>query len=92
VVVHAKPTNPIHVAAEIMEFFADESCSQCTPCRLGNRAFATWTSGAEEWPEESVVERWLEAMELGSICGLGFTAPLVVRQLQRWFGEVGVQS
>jgi NADH:ubiquinone oxidoreductase subunit F (NADH-binding) len=92
VVVHAKPTDPVRVAAEIMEFFAEESCSQCTPCRLGNRAFATWTSGAEEWPEESVVERWLEAMELGSICGLGFTAPLVVRQLQRWFGEVEAQS
>jgi NADH:ubiquinone oxidoreductase subunit F (NADH-binding) len=88
VVIHADPADPLQVAAEIMEFFAAESCSQCTPCRLGNRAFAAWTGGREPWPADEVVQRWLEAMELGSICGLGFTAPLVVRQLQRWFGEV----
>ena len=91
VVVYAKPTQPVDVAAEIMKFFAEESCSQCTPCRLGSRAFSDWISGVHEWPEENVTERWLEAMELGSICGLGFTAPLIVRQLQRWFGEVGVR-
>ena len=91
VVVHAEPTSPVEVAAEIMKFFAEESCSQCTPCRLGNRAFAEWMSGAQEWPAPEVSERWLEAMELGSICGLGFTAPLIVRQMQRWFGEIGVQ-
>ncbi|MCP4094393.1 MAG: hypothetical protein GY747_13200 [Planctomycetes bacterium] len=90
VVVYAKPTQPVEVAAEIMKFFADESCSQCTPCRLGNRAFSDWISGVHEWPEPEVTERWLEAMELGSICGLGFTAPLVVRQMQRWFSEAVV--
>jgi len=92
VVIHAMPTNPVRVASEIMEFFADESCSQCTPCRLGTRAFASWVGGVEEWPAQDVVERWLEAMELGSICGLGFTAPLIVRQMGRWFDAVGVKA
>ena len=88
VVVHCAPTRPLHVVADTMRFFAEESCTQCTPCRIGNRAFAAWSAGEVEWPDDVTVERWLEAMELGSICGLGFTAPLVIRQWRRWFCEV----
>ncbi|MFT7485283.1 MAG: NADH:ubiquinone oxidoreductase subunit F (NADH-binding), partial [Candidatus Paceibacteria bacterium] len=45
VVVFAHPRDPRTVAAEIMRFFAQESCSQCTPCRLGCRATAEWLAG-----------------------------------------------
>ena len=75
-VIYAKPNDPAAVAADIMRFFAQESCSQCTPCRLGCRAFADWMGGVQKSPSADDQERWLEAMELGSICGLGFTAPL----------------
>jgi formate dehydrogenase len=85
VVVYAAPTDPREIAAKIMRFFSQESCSQCTPCRLGCRAFAGWLDGSEPWPAAERTADWLEAMELGSICGLGFTAPLIVKQLDRWF-------
>jgi len=85
VVIYAAPREPREVAAHIMRFFAQESCSQCTPCRLGCRAFADWMDGSCTAPPADRASDWLEAMELGSICGLGFTAPLVVRQMDRWF-------
>lgn len=90
VVVYAAGTDARQVAAKIMRFFAQESCSQCTPCRLGCRAGAEWLDGSVPFPETETEERWLEAMELGSICGLGFTAPLVIRQWRRHFADAGV--
>jgi len=80
-VVFALPTTPRQVASQIMRFFAQESCSQCTPCRQGCHAFAEWLEGSRAWPDAQSREDWLEAMEQGSICGLGFTAPATVRLL-----------
>jgi len=90
VVVFTAPNEPRDIAAQIMRFFAQESCSQCTPCRLGCAACADWLDGSQAWPDADTEERWLETMALGSICGLGFTAPLVVRLWRRWFQETGV--
>jgi NADH:ubiquinone oxidoreductase subunit F (NADH-binding) len=92
VVVYAAPQDAREVAAKIMRFFAQESCSQCTPCRLGCRATADWLDRTQAWPDADTEERWLESMALGSICGLGFTAPLVVKQWRRWFAESGVPA
>ena len=90
VVVYSAATDAREVAAKIMRFFAQESCSQCTPCRLGCRAGAEWLEGSTPFPEAESEARWLEAMELGSICGLGFTAPLILRQWRRYFADQGV--
>lgn len=92
VVVYAAPQDAREVAAKIMRFFAQESCSQCTPCRLGCRATADWLDRTQAWPDADTEERWLESMALGSICGLGFTAPLVVQQWRRWFADSGVPA
>ncbi len=92
VVIYSQPTDPRTIAAQIMRFFAQESCSQCTPCRLGCRAAAAWLEGSEAFPQVEVEAQWLEAMELGSICGLGFTAPLVLRQWRRWFCSAEVPA
>ena len=92
VVIYTAPTEPRDVAARIMRFFAQESCSQCTPCRLGCRACADWLDGTQVFPDRDTEERWLESMELGSICGLGFTAPLVLRLWRRWFADTGVAA
>ncbi|MHC4824262.1 MAG: NADH-ubiquinone oxidoreductase-F iron-sulfur binding region domain-containing protein [Planctomycetota bacterium] len=90
VVVYSEQTDPRSVAARIMRFFAQESCTQCTPCRLGCRAGAEWLEGSTPFPDADTEARWLEAMELGSICGLGFTAPLVMRQWRRYFADQGI--
>ncbi|MBC8369943.1 MAG: SLBB domain-containing protein [Planctomycetes bacterium] len=76
----------LQVSTQIMKFFAQESCSQCTPCRIGCAEFADYLADDNHaWPHSGSIDDWLQAMQLGSICGLGFTAPLVVRQLQKHF-------
>ena len=83
VVVYADPVTPKEVAAKIMRFFAQESCSQCTPCRQGCQAFAEWLDGSLEWSEDAGQKEWLEAMTVGSICGLGQAAPMTIKLLNR---------
>ncbi|MDP6962754.1 MAG: NADH-ubiquinone oxidoreductase-F iron-sulfur binding region domain-containing protein [Planctomycetota bacterium] len=83
----------LQVSTKIMQFFAQESCSQCTPCRIGCAEFANYLNDAQHhWPHNGDIEDWLQAMEQGSICGLGFTAPLVVRQLERHFNFEGLHA
>jgi NADH:ubiquinone oxidoreductase subunit F (NADH-binding) len=84
----------LEVSAKTMRFFAQESCSQCTPCRIGCAEFSNYLhDDNHHWPHAGSIDDWLQAMQLGSICGLGFTAPLIIRQLQKHFGfeVVGVE-
>jgi formate dehydrogenase len=69
---------PRRLLAETMRFFAEESCQKCTPCRIGNRALHAVFEGKRTMPRETMDE-WLEAMALTSICGLGQSAPIPVR-------------
>lgn len=100
-IVHDSSHSPRQVAAQIMRFFAQESCSQCTPCRLGCQAFADWLDGTLPWPSADSAEPsasgtssaptradWLEAMTAGSICGLGQAAPMTVQMLDQFATEV----
>ena len=73
---------------EILErtlaFFAEESCQKCTPCRIGTRAVRDVVRGERTLPRPQL-ERWLDAMERGSLCGLGQSAPKPVRDvLHHW--------
>jgi len=70
--------SPVHLLAETMRFFAEESCQKCTPCRIGNRALHAVFDG-ERTMTRGQVDEWLEAMALTSICGLGQAAPVPVR-------------
>ncbi|MFT7517636.1 MAG: NADH:ubiquinone oxidoreductase subunit F (NADH-binding) [Myxococcota bacterium] len=76
----------LQVSQQIMQFFAQESCSQCTPCRIGCAEFSDYLADENHsWPHNGSIDDWLQTMELGSICGLGFTAPLIIHQLKRHF-------
>ena len=91
--VHSAEHTPQQVAAQIMRFFAQESCSQCTPCRLGCQVFADELDGKLQWPQPSTDHQptrqdWLEAMTAGSICGLGQAAPMTIQLLDRFAAEV----
>ncbi len=60
------------VALNLMKFFEDESCGQCTPCRVGTeKAVKLMASGP--W-NESLLEELSTAMRDASICGLGQAA------------------
>ena len=56
-----------------MKFFADESCGQCTPCRVGT-AKALKLMEAARW-DQPLLEELSVAMADASICGLGQAAP-----------------
>jgi formate dehydrogenase len=61
------------VALNLMRFFEDESCGQCTPCRVGTeKAAALMAQGP--W-DEALLSELADAMRDASICGLGQAAP-----------------
>jgi formate dehydrogenase beta subunit len=61
------------VAINLMRFFEDESCGQCTPCRVGTeKAVKLMQQGP--W-DEALLNELCDAMRDASICGLGQAAP-----------------
>ena len=74
-------------ALNMLRFFEDESCGQCTPCRVGCEK-AVKLMQADRWDRE-LLEDLCEVMEDASICGLGQAAPNPIRLTLRHFpGEV----
>ncbi|MGG5810154.1 NADH-ubiquinone oxidoreductase-F iron-sulfur binding region domain-containing protein [Falsiroseomonas sp. CW058] len=69
----------------LLRFFRDESCGQCTPCRVGT-AKAARMLDAPRW-DRALLEELAQAMADGSICGLGQAAMNPVRSLLRFFPE-----
>jgi formate dehydrogenase len=60
-------------ALNMLRFFRDESCGQCTPCRVGTaKAVALMETGAWDKP---LLEDLSKVMVDASICGLGQAAP-----------------
>lgn len=86
------------VALNLLRFFADESCGQCTPCRVGTEK-AVKLMAAASW-DRPLLEDLMKVMADASICGLGQAAMNPVRQVMRHFpdavgvapGDVGAQG
>jgi NADH:ubiquinone oxidoreductase subunit F (NADH-binding)/NADH:ubiquinone oxidoreductase subunit E len=70
-------------ALAMMRFFADESCGQCTPCRVGTQKAVGLMSGAR-W-DTGLLEELAQAMGDASICGLGQAAPNPIRCVVKHF-------
>jgi len=71
------------VALNLMRFFEDESCGQCTPCRNGTeKAVALMSSG--KWNTALLVDL-AQVMADASICGLGQAAPNPLRSVIKYF-------
>jgi formate dehydrogenase len=60
------------VALNLMRFFEDESCGQCTPCRVGTEK-AVKLMEQPAW-DEPLLKELGRAMADASICGLGQAA------------------
>jgi formate dehydrogenase len=72
-------------ALNLMRFFEDESCGQCTPCRVGTqKAVALMTRKA--WDRELLGEL-SDAMRDASICGLGQAASNPLTSVIKYFPE-----
>lgn len=72
-------------ARNLIKFFAEESCGQCTPCRVGT-AKALNLMQAGSW-DQPLLEELSSAMADASICGLGQAAPNPVRCVIKHFGH-----
>jgi NADH:ubiquinone oxidoreductase subunit F (NADH-binding)/NADH:ubiquinone oxidoreductase subunit E len=73
------------VALNLMRFFEDESCGQCTPCRNGTEK-AVKLMAAGRWDPELLADL-SQVMADASICGLGQAAPNPVRCVFKYFPE-----
>ncbi len=79
IIVFGAQRDMLHVAKNFLEFFVEESCGQCTPCRDGN---AKLLAGVEKLEEGCCSMQYLkelcalgETMQLASKCGLGQSSP-----------------
>jgi formate dehydrogenase beta subunit len=74
-------------ARNLMKFFSDESCGQCTPCRVGTIK-ALQLMEQKRW-DAPLLQELSQAMADASICGLGQAAPNPVLTVLKYFpGEV----
>jgi formate dehydrogenase len=78
-------------ALNVMQFFAHESCGQCTPCRVGTDKAAQLMQSTQ-WDAETL-EDLAQVMGDASICGLGQAAPNPIRCVLQYFPhEVGAST
>ena len=73
------------VALNLMRFFEDESCGQCTPCRVGTeKAIKLMARGP--WNEDMLTDL-SSVMRDASICGLGQAAPNPLLSVLKYFRD-----
>ena len=81
----------VEVARMAMEFFAEESCGKCFPCRIGTKRLTERLAGQAgpgdlaSWTSE--VNDLGRTMKEISACGLGAAAPLIIESLLRYFPD-----
>ena len=73
------------IGLNLMRFFEDESCGQCTPCRNGT-SMAVKLMKQKSWNKELLTEL-SKTMNKASICGLGQAAPNPLQSIIRHFKE-----
>jgi formate dehydrogenase len=73
------------VALNLLKFFEDESCGQCTPCRVGTEK-AVHIMERPAW-DETLLEELTKVMTDASICGLGQAAMNPVKMVLKHFRD-----
>jgi NADH-quinone oxidoreductase subunit F len=83
VLVYDESADLVDAVLRIAEFFRDESCGQCVPCRVGTvrqeEALHRLASGSGNGDELAVLADLEQVMRDASICGLGQTAASAVK-------------
>ena len=72
-------------ALNLTQFFEDESCGQCTPCRVGCEK-AVKLMQADNWDADLLTEL-SQTMRDASICGLGQAAPNPMESVLKYFSS-----
>ena len=73
------------VAFNLMKFFEDESCGQCTPCRVGTEKAAQLMANGP-W-DAALLDELSTLMRDASICGLGQAAPNPLLCVLKYFPD-----
>ena len=85
VVILSDKDNMKEVALNLMRFFEDESCGQCTPCRNGTEK-AVKLMSQKTW-DKPLLEDLGQVMRDASICGLGQAASNPLTSVIKFFPE-----
>jgi formate dehydrogenase len=72
-------------ALNLMRFFEDESCGQCTPCRVGTQKAAILME-KPVW-NRKLLDELSQAMRDASICGLGQAASNPLSSVIKYFPD-----
>jgi len=83
----------LHILRNFMEFFKEESCGVCTPCRAGNFILTEKVKKIQRGlcAQEDIdeIKQWGEIIKLSSRCGLGKSSPnalmLAVEKFENYF-------
>ena len=90
-VVMNKQTCIVKIARFFMQFIQNESCGKCVPCREGTKQMLALLDdiieGRATMETLELLEQTAAAVELGSLCGLGKTAPNPVLSTIKYFRE-----
>ncbi|MCE1229891.1 MAG: SLBB domain-containing protein [Firmicutes bacterium] len=91
VIVFGPQRDMLEVLHNFLEFFVDESCGQCTPCRLGNRKLLEGVEMLQAGTCSMTYLRELcalgESMQLASKCGLGQSSPSAFLSVVKHFRD-----
>jgi formate dehydrogenase len=86
IVIFSNQDDPRKIALNLMEFFEDESCGQCTPCRVGTEK-AVKLMTEKNWNTE-LLKDLSDVMADSSICGLGQAAPNPLLCVMKYFPNI----
>ncbi|MBN2527900.1 MAG: SLBB domain-containing protein [Deltaproteobacteria bacterium] len=89
VIIFGQNRKALDIAENFMEFFEDESCGQCTPCRDGNakllEGIRMLKNGACKKQRFTSLLNLAETMQLASRCGLGQSSPNIFLDVIKHF-------
>lgn len=81
----------VDLARNCTEFYRNESCGKCVPCRLGSQKLTeiitTFMNGDSPRDGLDVVAEVAEALSLTSICGLGMVAANPITTVLKYFPD-----
>ncbi len=73
----------VDLLTNIMEFFTNESCGQCSPCRIGNKTILRLIKTGK-W---ELIKQTAETMKEASLCALGQSPILPISTALKYFKE-----
>jgi NADH:ubiquinone oxidoreductase subunit F (NADH-binding)/NADH:ubiquinone oxidoreductase subunit E len=95
-VVYAEGRDMAEEALNSLEFYRNESCGKCVPCRMGSQKMVSLGTSlvdgsisSKRWESEVIpmIAEMGKAIEMTSICGLGRSVPVPLRTAINYFGD-----